>query len=980
MQAAKELWHRLKSVPQPKSGTGLQPVQGSESHQPSFSAASAWKGALAIFVLSGVAASLIFGSRPAPIAKDPAARKARFIELYQKLPLSFEANQGQADGTVKFLSRGPGYTLLLTTTDAVLQIANSDSSLRNEKSPISGTPHSAFRTPHLKVPSPTLLRMKLVGANPTAKVSGLEELPGKSNYFLGNDPSQWLTNVPNFAKVRYEAVYPGIDLVFYGNQGQLEFDFQVTAGANPNVIELGILGADEVRIDSRGDLILHSDGELAHLRRPLMYQVISGSRERIQGEYVIPSKNRIAFRLGSYDLSRPLVIDPILSYATYVGGERTDQAWSIAVDSSGNAYIAGQTNSGNFPTTGGAFQRNCSHCSPDNNDAFVVKMNAAGSALLYSTYLGGNLPVVSYDIGFGIAVDSSGNAYVTGITSSSNFPTTPSAVQRTPSGGGDHVFVTKLSPTGSELIYSTYLGRAIQNTAIAVDTAGNAYVAGSTGSVFVTKLNRSGSALVYSRVIGPGVPSEIPGGGIAVDSAGNAYVTGETSSTNFPVTGGAFQTACNSCPFFSDAFVTKLDASGSIVYSTYLGGSGKDRGLAIAVISGGNAHVSGSTTSPNFPTLSALQPTKEGSVDEENAFVAKLNTSGSGMVFSTYLGGNRGGSAAYGIAVDALGNAYLTGTRIEDVGKVVFVTKLNQAGSALVYSVRIDRGFGFGITVDSAGNTYVTGVSSNLPTTTGAFQASYGGGGWDGFVVKILGPPSINPGGMVNAASFAGQLPAAGGIATLFGTNLAASAQQADRVPLPTTLGGTRVELNGIAAPLFFVSPTQINFQIPWQLAGQTQASVVVTLDGVTSSPQTVNLSGFSPGLFALTQTGTGQGAVLIAGTAIIAAPSGSFAGARPVRRGESISIFCTGLGAASNPPASGAPASLQSLSPTTTNPSVTIGGIQATVSFSGLAPGFVGLYQVNAEVPPNSPNGNAVQVVLTIGGLVSNTVTIAVE
>jgi len=453
----------------------------------------------------------------------------------------------------------------------------------------------------------------------------------------------------------------------------------------------------------------------------------------------------------------------VLTYSTYLNGSGDDLGYGIALDASGNAYVTGSTTSPNFPTTAGAFDTTVS-----STDVFVTKFNPAGSAPVYSTYLGGGL----YDEGRGIAVDADGNAYVTGYTTSSNFPTTVGAFHTTLVGQFD-AFVTKLNPTGSALVYSTYLGGngGEYGNGIAVDAAGNAYVTGETGStdivatagafqstpggqtdVFVAKLNPAGSALIYFTYLG-GADGDA-GSGIALDASGNAYVMGYTSSSNFPTTTGALQTTF--AGGFYDAFVTKLDPAGStLVYSTYLGGSGRDIGNAIAVDTDGNAYVTGSTESVDFPrTLGAFQTTIAGT-GSTNAFVTKLDAAGAALVYSTYLSGGRG-ETGNGIAVDTAGNAYVTGLTASinfpvtrgafqpNFGGVddVFVTKLNAAGSALVYSTYLggtNVDVGSGIAVDATRNAYVAGYtrSTDFRTTAGAFQSAFGGGTFDAFVAKI---------------------------------------------------------------------------------------------------------------------------------------------------------------------------------------------------------------------------------------------------
>ena len=1152
------------------------------------------------------------------------------LEAYGKLPLAFEANTGQVDPEVKFLSRGNGCTLFLTASEAVLSLTQLTAATSR------GGSRSA---------NGSVLRMKLVGANPSPEVVGLEELPGKSNYFIGNDSSRWRTNVSTYGKVEYRDVYPGVSLVYYGNGRQLEHDFVVAPGANPGRIRVAIEGADKLELDPEGDLLLHASSGDVHLRKPIVYQETHGVRQEVAGSYILHSRNphwaEVGFEVASYDATRPLVIDPVLAYSiSYLGGADTDFGNGIAVDSAGNAYVTGSTNSTNFPT-GSPFQGT----NGGGSDAFVAKLNAAGSALVYSTYLGGS----SNDNGYGIAVDSSGNAYVTGYTSSSNFPTA-SPLQRANAGGAFDAFVAKLDGSGSALIYSTYLGGRGDDGGggIAVDAVGNAYVTGSTNSTnfptgsialqganggydaFVAKLNAAGSALVYSTYLGGSGADH--GGGIAVDSAGNAYVTGDTNSTNFPTAARPVQLRFAGGQ--SDGFVAKLNAAGSaLVYSTYLGGSGVDSAYGIAVDSSGNAYVTGGTNSTSFPTASPLQGANAG----YDAFVAKLDAAGSALVYSSYLGGS-GIDVGHAIAVDSAGNAYVAGwtnsTNFTTVspsqgtnggGYDAFFAKLNASGSALVYSTCLGGSgddYGYGIAVDRFGNAHVTGVtnSTNFPTVS-ALQATYGGGTQDAFVARLfqvapagagvvtagvaegmpgetarvpvtlslptdvtlntirfgltvvpnssapartdplsfekdaalpvpsqvdtsaspnaitvtwqslarplsgtvrlgdvlvsipgtagvgqsytvqltaaiggldatpvslltgskaaltvvgkanppprlelLSPssalqgslgftlsvygtnfyansevrwngssrvtsfvsathltaliqagdvlatpaqvsvfnstpgggssnalpfalasepgPAVGSGATVNGASFTSAI-APGSIASVFGVRLAASVQSANVLPLSTALTGVSVAVNGIAAPLFFVSPTQINFQVPWEVSTQTQAWVAVTVNGVTSASESAKAAGSAPGLFAVNSAGTGQGAILIAATGEVAAPSGSIQGrsARPASRVEFITIYCTGLGPVTNQPANGVPAlSEPSLSATLAKPAVTIGGVQATVVFSGLAPGFVGLYQVNVLVPAEAPTGNAVPVALTIGGVTSNTVTVAVQ
>lgn len=427
----------------------------------------------------------------------------RVSDSYGKLPLSFEANRGQTARQVKFLARGPGYTLFLTGDAAVL-------SLHGQK-------------------ANAVLRMKLQGANARASVTGADALPGKSNYFMGSDPNQWRTNVPTYGAVKYAGVYPGIDLVYHGNQRLLEYDFLVAPGADPRAIGIRFQGARKLTVNREGALVIGLGGSEVIEHAPVVYQEIGGQRQTVAGRYVLRGRGRVGFSVAEYDRSQPLVVDPTLAYSTYLGANDVGNA--ITVDASGNAYVTGLTNS-SFPTTAGAFQTTFGGGdSCGIYDVFVTKLNAAGSALVYSTYVGGT----GCDVGNGIAIDASGNAYVTGNTTSANFPTTPGAYQTT-YGGGNWA--------------SNY-------------------------NLFVTKLNAAGSALVYSTYLGGGAGGRT---GIAVDTSGSAYITGAAPSSDFPTTPGAFQaTSLSPVP----AFVAKLNATGSaLVYSTFLAGSAYEWGGA----------------------------------------------------------------------------------------------------------------------------------------------------------------------------------------------------------------------------------------------------------------------------------------------------------------------------------------------------------------------------------------------------------------
>jgi hypothetical protein len=683
------------------------------------------------------------------------AVRARVSEAYGQLPLSFEANLGQTDEPVRFISRGDGYRLFLTPTEAALEWR-----LAGDKNP-----QSAIRNPQSAV-----VRMKLVGANPAPHITGVEELPGTVNYFIGDDSTRWRSDVPTYAKVKYEEVYPGVDLVYYGNQRQLEYDFVLAPGADPKAITLAFEGADKLEVDAVGDLVLHTAGQPVRWRKPVVYQEINGQRIEVTGgfKFLNPQsairnpQSMVGFELGDYDATRPLVIDPVLVYSTYFGGRDFESGGggSIAVDGAGNMYVTGITQSSDFPTA-----NPIQSLQPGGQDAFVAKLNPAGSALIYSTYLGGAVQ----DRGLDIAVDAAGNAYVTGRTGSDTFPLR-NALQRRRAGVFDG-FVTKLSPTGA-LLYSTFIGGVNgenEGFGIAVDTSGNAYITGRTTSMrfptvnplqatngggandaFVAKINPTGSALIYSTYLGGNGAEFVIR--IDVDTANNVYVIGSTDSTNFP-TANPLQPTNGGGTL--DAFVAKINPTGSaLIYSTYLGGSGTDTGAGIDVDAANNVYVTGGTSSMDFPTVNPLQPTNVG---DRDAFVAKINPTGSVLIYSTYLGGSMR-DIGRGIAVDASGSVYVTGVTQSfnfptseplqqtygggdgGFGGDAFVAKLDPTGSALVYSTYFggsDDEDGQAIIVDSSGNAYVRGITQSPDfATMNPFQKTFGGF-VDAFIAKI---------------------------------------------------------------------------------------------------------------------------------------------------------------------------------------------------------------------------------------------------
>lgn len=658
---------------------------------------------------------------------------AEMPAVWRDQPLRFEQNHGQASPDVQFFARSAQGALLLNAHGAEMRTSAGRS--------ISAT---------------------LLGA--TASVAlPLEPLRTKSNYFVG-EPSGWHTDQATYGRVRYPRVYPGIELVYYGRDGVLEYDFLVSPGADPRRISWRIGGAEKLAISEQGDL---TAGGVVFWKRP----VLSQDGHPVEGHFVLHRNRTVSIATGNYDHRRALVIDPVLSYSTYLGGTGNESASGIAVDSAGNIVVVGFTTSMDFPVARSPYQLGYGGGSTSlmTGDAFVAKYTPAGLAM-FITYLGG----LGDDLASAVAVDASNNIYLTGVTNSRNFPTTPGVVQSTFAGSdgtalirlGD-AFVTKLNAAGNQLIYSTYLGgrRDDSGTAIAVDTAGNAYVTGSTistdfpvagsalqsnghgsgaqgilprfgtnlfvgGDAFVSKLNPAGTQLVYSTYLG-GANDDV-GLGIAVDKSGNAYVTGDTLSSDFPVTAGAFQTANkgydqrNTFFHLGDAFVAKLNPGGSaLVYSTFLGGAGDDVGKAIAVDSSGSAYVTGATSSLDFPVSSgALARSNHGPfavpAEEDSligdAFVTKLSADGKSLVYSTYLGGRRDDMGT-GIAVDTAGNAYVAGM----TASVEFPVTSDAAQKTFA-------GLGFQLPAQYLGDAFISVLNT---AGTGLLYSSYLGGKYD---------------------------------------------------------------------------------------------------------------------------------------------------------------------------------------------------------------------------------------------------------
>jgi hypothetical protein len=643
------------------------------------------------------------GNTTAPLLRT-SVDTPRWENAYAQLPMGFEQNRGQAAREVKFVSHGSGYALSLAPQEVDIAV------LRRRA--ITASPlHRAAALRALrearKAMKTTVIRMQLQGANPAPAIAANEPLPGRSNYFIGSNPDKWVTDVPSYGRLKYSGIYPGVDLEFYGNQRHLEYDFTVAPGADPKVISLKIDGAQELAINSHGDLILHTPDGDSEFQKPFVYQMAGAERREVAGNYALASDNRVTFAIAKYDRSLPLVIDPLfhplLTYSTFLGGTGDDSGQGIAVDGNGNAFIAGSTTSTDFPPT--------TNVAPVSGCGFVTELNPAGTQQLYSNYLCGTSGL---DQTVAIALDPNGKVYVAGSTGSTDFPTTPNALIQSPltTNPNGTAFLTKIDPTLSgkaSLIYSSYIGGTNGDlaNAVAADANGNAYIGGQTfsnpgaagsggfavttgglqqtpqntfGTGFLTRIDTTqsgGASLVYSTYVGGNGansnnnPNSFGFGdtitGVAVDTSNNAYVTGATTSTgtSFPAM-NAFQSTANPSNVNGGAFVTRIDTTkangASLIYSTYLEGSTLDAATAIALGPSNIAYVTGTTESLDFHTTTgAFQTT--GAITGV-AFITLVDTTMSGnssIAYSTFFGGT-GSDTGFGIQADSNGNAYVVGS------------------------------------------------------------------------------------------------------------------------------------------------------------------------------------------------------------------------------------------------------------------------------------------------------------------------------
>ena len=673
------------------------------------------------------------------LAKAVPSAVASTEHRYAQIPLAFERNVGQTDAEVLFLARGAGYGIFLTASEAVLSLPSKPGSAKAST----------------QAGAPTVVRMSLLGASTEPVVDGAGLQQGKSHYYYGSTPNQWQRDVERYDRVRYRDVYPGIDMVYYGKQQQLEYDFVVAPGRNPGRINVQFSGVDGLRLDPDGNLILETASGTLTQQKPVLYQQVDGRRQPIRGGYKLLGDNRVGFEVAAYDAAKPLIIDPVLGYSSYFGGSGDDGIASLAADDAGNLYAIGTTASLNFPLKSAIQSSN-----GGSGDVFIAKFNADGNALVYSTFMGGS----NADSGTGVVADNDGNAYITGHTKSTNFPVA-NALQTTHAadGGLEDAFVARLDGTGA-LVFSTYLGGsgADLSAAIALDPSRNLYVAGSTESGnfpgaasldpslggakdgFLAKLPPSGDGLVFSTYLGGAGADQINGMSVDPSSArvGAIYLTGETSSTDFPVTAGTAIQAASAGG--ADAFVMVLSPVAAAPYielsfGTYFGSANADAGEDIDLDPDGNAIVVGHTQATEaapFPTANPAQAESAGGID---GFVAKITLGSTpALTYSTYLGGSDE-DRLEGVAVDEFGTAYVVG--VTDSTDLI--------GTSSAYGLQHANGGAF------------DAMSARYSDEGERFWASYlgGSGNEQGVAIALYGSSSIFLGGSTTSTNFSTLLP-----------------------------------------------------------------------------------------------------------------------------------------------------------------------------------------------------------------------------
>lgn len=800
---------------------------------------------------------------------------------FGQIPLTFEVNRGQTDPKVKFLSRRKGYTAFLTSGGMVLSLHPSTSG--EESAQLRANPRTSRR--------PASVELKLMGAAKNPTVVGEDLQPGKVNYFFGNDPTKWKTNIATYGRVRYKNVYSGIDVLYYGNHRQLEYDFEIQAGADPAQIQFEVNGVDQCELDAEGNLLLTLGSQQFHLQSPSVYQQSNNQRMVVNGSYVLTDSKHFAFKVASYDPKSPLVIDPVLIYSTYLGSSDDEAITGLAVDSVGSLYVGGFAQSVDFPVTSPG------PLASGNDHAFVAKLDPTGSYLVYADYIGGS----SMDLGYALTIDAEDDVYLAGSTSSNNFPTV-NAYQAT-NLGSYNTFLTEISADGASILYSTYLGGNGSDwlSAVAIDAVSDVYLTGYTSSTnfpmvnayqstvspnqggnygfngFVTKFEPGGSSLAYSTYIGGssnvqysvcdcwGAPESVIVG-LALDSSENAYIAGNTNTYNFPTTSGAYE-SINTAPNNSViGFVTKFSSSGSLDYSTYFyESSGYITNLnAIAVDGSGSAYVTGMAANDGtFPVTSTSICNPALGAECDWAFVTKFDATASTLLYSTFLGPNNSASPA-AIALDQNNDAYVLATTssssfvganpIESYtgGYDLLLTEIDPSASSELFATYLGGAGGAGQTgesmsLDSSGDVYVAGTttSTDFPTTPGAFQTQSGGNSdlISGFVMKI-GPA---------AAPAVSLTPYSLQYATSIG-----STSQPQQVLL-RNMGSTALSITSITASQEFEETDNCTLSVPAAgtctlsvtflpaLVGQQIGSISIK-DNAAGSPHIVSLEGTGAG------------------------------------------------------------------------------------------------------------------------------------
>jgi uncharacterized repeat protein (TIGR01451 family) len=821
-------------------------------------------------------------STPALPAQKPSvddATKKEMAEAVAKIPMSFEANNGQTAKQVQFLSRGAGYTLFLTHDSAVLALpippaakpeqAKQLSTGTARALPYVGT-NTRFDAPDQRsYRGEEVLTMRVVGANQHAHVEGVEKQVARTNYFIGNDPSQWHKDVPNYQKVRYAGIYPGIDLVYYGRQKQLEYDFVVSPGADARAIALTFAGGADaskklpLTINRSGDLIAATQSGEINFHRPVIYQQDGSEKAPVAGRYMLRADGRVGFELGDYDHSKQLVIDPVLSYSTYLGGSNEDISYGITYGVRyGQPILVGSTRSADFPEVKALYPYGGGTCGTQPcRDIFVAKYNPALTELIFATFIGGS----NDDVPSQVTQDVYGDIFLVGYSLSTNFPVRGPVFQKTFKGGsvtGDAV-VVEVESAGFYLEWSSYLGGSGDDQAfgVAVDTPGNVFVSGHTTSTdfpvtagayqttcpvdssggcstsFVSEVNPKGTALVYSTYLGGSNGLGESAYGIALDANDDAYLSGITGSPNYPTTANAYQTICGTdglCNGTYDGFVTELNPTGTgIVASTFLGGNSFDYTAGL-VVKPTAVYVSGSTVSSDFPvTSTAAQKTYGGNSSGcvvstgtcGDVTVSKLNTGLTTLQYSTYLGGSLDENPGLSMAVDTNGYMYVTGQTDSANFPLVdamqstygggssdaFVTQFTPQG-AFGYSTYFGgngEDFAYRVALDPTNNVYITGgtLSTNLPVTTHAVQKTCGtdgncnGGFIDAWFAKLIQSADISMTAKAPATIKTGANLSYALTAKNNGPDTALSASVSDTTPTGTTFVSVTPNTGNCTAP-----------------------------------------------------------------------------------------------------------------------------------------------------------------------------------